>query len=44
MADILVDPVEICFGSFTTTSTTLAVATSPAASVEAWQPWMPPPA
>jgi hypothetical protein len=35
MADILADPVEICFCSFTATSTTLAVATSPAASVEA---------
>jgi hypothetical protein len=34
MADILVDAVEICFGSFTVTSTPLAV-TSPAASVEA---------
>jgi hypothetical protein len=35
MADILADPVEICFSSFTATSTTLAAVTSPAASVEA---------
>jgi hypothetical protein len=35
MADILANPVEICFGSFAATWTTLAVATSPAASVEA---------
>jgi hypothetical protein len=35
MADILANPVEICFGSFTATSTTLAAATSPATSVEA---------
>jgi hypothetical protein len=28
MTDILANPVEICFGSFTATSTTLAVATS----------------
>jgi hypothetical protein len=35
IADILADPVEICFGSFTTTSTTLAAATSPTVSVEA---------
>jgi hypothetical protein len=35
MADILANPVEICFGSFTTTSTTLAVVTSPTASVKA---------
>jgi hypothetical protein len=35
MADILANPVEICFGSFTVTSTTLAVATSPTASVKA---------
>jgi hypothetical protein len=34
MADILADPVEICFGSFTVTSTTLAAATSPTASVK----------
>jgi hypothetical protein len=34
MADILADPVEICFGSFTATSTTLAAATSPTASVK----------
>jgi hypothetical protein len=34
MADILADHVEICFGSFTATSTTLAAATSPAASVK----------
>jgi hypothetical protein len=35
MADILANPVEICFGSFTATSTTLAAATSPTAFVEA---------
>jgi hypothetical protein len=35
MADILANPVEISFGSFTATSTTLVAATSPAASVEA---------
>jgi hypothetical protein len=35
MADILANPVEICFGSFTATSTTLAVATSPTSSVKA---------
>jgi hypothetical protein len=35
MADILANPMEICFGSFTTTSTTLAAATSPTASVKA---------
>jgi hypothetical protein len=35
MADILANPVEICFGSFTVTSTTLAAATSPTASVTA---------
>jgi hypothetical protein len=35
MADILTNPVEICFGSFTATSTTLAAATSPTASVKA---------
>jgi hypothetical protein len=35
MPDILADPVEIFFGSFMVTSTTLAAATSPAASVEA---------
>jgi hypothetical protein len=34
MADILVDPVEICFGSFTATSTLMAVATSPAISAK----------
>jgi hypothetical protein len=34
MADILANPVEICFGSFTMTSTTLAAATSPAVSVK----------
>jgi hypothetical protein len=28
MADILANPVEICSGSFTTTSTTLAAPTS----------------
>jgi hypothetical protein len=35
MADILTNPVEICFGSFTTTSTTLAAATSPTVSMKA---------
>jgi hypothetical protein len=35
MENILVGPVEICFGSFTVTSTKLAAATSPMASVEA---------
>jgi hypothetical protein len=35
MTDILANPMEICFGSFTATSTTLAVATSPTASVKA---------
>jgi hypothetical protein len=35
IADILANPVEICFGSFTATSTTLAAATSPTASVKA---------
>jgi hypothetical protein len=35
MEDILANPVEICFGSFTTTSSTLAAATSPTASVKA---------
>jgi hypothetical protein len=35
MTDILANPVEICFGSFTVTSTTLAAATSPTAFVEA---------
>jgi hypothetical protein len=34
MADILTDPVEICFGSFAATSTTLAAATSQTASVK----------
>jgi hypothetical protein len=34
MADILTDPVEICFGSFTTTSTILAAVTSPAIAVK----------
>jgi hypothetical protein len=34
MADILADPVEICFGSFTTTSTLMAAATSPATSAK----------
>jgi hypothetical protein len=34
MADILANPVEIRFGSFTTTSTVLAVATSPATAVK----------
>jgi hypothetical protein len=35
MADNLADPVEICFGSFTATSTMLAAATSPVASAKA---------
>jgi hypothetical protein len=35
MADILANPVEICFGSFMVTSTTPAAATSPTASIEA---------
>jgi hypothetical protein len=35
MADILANPVEICFGSFTATSTTLVMATSPTTSVKA---------
>jgi predicted transcriptional regulator len=39
MADILVDPMEICLGSFTVTSTTLAAATSPLASVVAQATW-----
>jgi hypothetical protein len=34
MADILANPVEICFGSFTATSTALAAATSPATAVK----------
>jgi hypothetical protein len=35
MADILANPVEISFGSFTATSTTLAAATPPTASKKA---------
>jgi hypothetical protein len=35
MADILANPVEICFGSFPATSITLAAATSPTAPVKA---------
>jgi predicted cobalt transporter CbtA len=35
MAGILANPVEICFGSFTVTPTTLAAVTSPTASMEA---------
>jgi hypothetical protein len=35
MADIHANPVDICFGSFTATSTTLAVETSPTVSVKA---------
>jgi hypothetical protein len=35
MADILANPMEICFGSFTVTSTTLAAAISPTASMNA---------
>jgi hypothetical protein len=34
MADILANPVEIYFGSFTATSATLAAATSPTASIK----------
>jgi hypothetical protein len=34
MANILTNPVDICFGSFTATSTTLAAATSPTASMK----------
>jgi hypothetical protein len=30
MVDILADPVEICFGSFTVTSTLMVAVTSPA--------------
>jgi hypothetical protein len=32
--DILANPVEICFGSFTATSTALAVAISPTVSMK----------
>jgi hypothetical protein len=35
MADILANPIEICFSSFTVTSTALVAATSPTASMEA---------
>jgi hypothetical protein len=35
MEDTLANRVEICFGSFTATSTTLAAATSPTAAVKA---------
>jgi hypothetical protein len=35
MADVLANPVEICFGSFTATSTTVAAATSPTAAMKA---------
>jgi hypothetical protein len=35
MVDILANPVEICFGSFTATSTALVTATSPTAFVQA---------
>jgi hypothetical protein len=35
MADILANPVEICFGSFTVTTTTLVAATLPTASMKA---------
>jgi hypothetical protein len=35
MADILTNPVEICFGSFMTTSITLAAATSSTVSIKA---------
>jgi uncharacterized cupredoxin-like copper-binding protein len=34
MADILTDPVEICFSSFAATPTVLAAVTSPTASVK----------
>jgi hypothetical protein len=34
MVDILANPMEICFGSFTATSTALTAATSTTASVE----------
>jgi hypothetical protein len=34
MVDILANPMEICFSSFTATSTTLAAATSPAIAVK----------
>jgi hypothetical protein len=34
MVDILADPVEICFGSFTVTSIALEAATSPTTSVK----------
>jgi hypothetical protein len=34
MVDILANPMEICFGSFTATSTALAAAASPTASVK----------
>jgi hypothetical protein len=34
MVDILANPVEICFGSFMVTSTTLAAATSPVVSAK----------
>jgi hypothetical protein len=34
MEDILADPVEICFGSFTATLTLMAAATSPATSAK----------
>jgi hypothetical protein len=35
MEDILANPVKICFGSFTATSTTLAATTSPVAMLDA---------
>jgi hypothetical protein len=35
MADILANPMEICFGSFTTTSTTLVAVTSSTTSMKA---------
>jgi hypothetical protein len=34
MADILANPVEICFSSFTATSTVLATTTSPVTAVK----------
>jgi hypothetical protein len=34
MVDILTNPVEICFDSFTVTSTTLAAVTYPTASIK----------
>jgi hypothetical protein len=36
MADILANPVEICFGSFMVTSTALAATTSLTTTVNIW--------